>query len=199
MRSQLWVIGVIAAWGAGADAAQADIIVDFEALSHGVPVGSTYAGLGLSFSGSAHGVVHRQAGGGARFSNNPSGDVVLGWSHDQSLFINAESGFADEIGFHYSTRRRHTTLSLWSGENGTGDLLASFRLPRNDGRRHANWDEILVPFTGIARSLQLHGAPGTITYLDDFSFTPAPLPGAMGLVAAGLACAAACRRRMRTV
>lgn len=176
---------------------RADLIVDFEGLSNHQVIGSYYAAHHLYFSPSLVSVVDRDHGGTGKFDNNPSGHTVAGWLSSRNVFISSDVGFTDQVGLWYSTRQNGVIVNIWSGPQGQGDLLATATLMRNSNGKHKVWDELLIPFNGIARSLEFVGKGGTRTYFDDLTLSIVPVPAAGILGAMGLMCAARLRRRIQ--
>lgn len=195
MRSCLRSTLLIVAAASCAGSARADITLDFEGLGNQSAIGSAYASMGLSFSSNFRSLVDTDFGGTGKFENNPSGIGVAGWAGPRRATISSIDGLVGAVGLHYSSSKKHTLVNIWSGENATGDLLASYDITRNADRFHTEWDEILVPFTGVAHSIQFVGKAGNKTYIDDVTLTVVPVPAAAGLGLLGLALAQWVRRR----
>lgn len=195
MRPSLRSIMLIVATASCVGAARADITLDFEGLGNQSAIGSAYTSMGFSFSSNFRSIIDSDFGGTGKFDNNPSGIGVAGWVGPRRASISSIDGFVDAVGLHYSSSKKHTLLNIWSGENATGDLLASYDLTRNADRFHTEWEEILVPFNGVAHSIQFVGKAGKKTYIDDVTLTLVPVPAAAGLGLLGLALAQWARKR----
>ncbi|MCC7292505.1 MAG: hypothetical protein IT449_10645 [Phycisphaerales bacterium] len=195
MRPRVRSIMLFVATASCAGAVRAEVTLDFEGLGSQSAIGSAYASMGFSFSHNFRSIVHTDFGGTGKFEHNPSGIGVAGWVGPRRAAISSIDGFVDAVGLHYSSSKKHTLLNIWSGENATGDLLASYDIARNADRFHTEWDEILVPFTGVAHSIQFVGKAGKKTYIDDVTLTLVPVPAAAGLGLLGLALAQWVRKR----
>jgi hypothetical protein len=111
-------------------------------------------------------------------------------------FIDVAGGFTSELSLNYVTTLLTVRLAIWSGLDGTGDLLATLKLPANAVGCPDYGDAELCPFTlasvsfsGIARSVQFSGLAADF---DDITFTAAPEPSTwamalIGFVALGYA------------
>ena len=109
-------------------------------------------------------------------------------------------------------------VEVFSGLNGSGDLLASVTLMDNwqnncsnssegvaalsgggggSDNTYCNWELSTLPFGDVARSIVFSGAAGKVLF-DNLSLEPVPLPAAVWLLASGLLGFAAVRRRRRT-
>lgn len=176
--------------------ARASVVINFEGLVDRAVIGAHYAGQHVTFSGNLVSIVDTDSGGSGKFSGNPSDNTVAGWVRPKNVFIDSDMGFTDQIGLWYSTRQSGTTIRIWSGLHGTGDLLSTSTLVQNSNGKHNEWDELLVPFNGVAQSVEFVGKAGTRTYFDDLTFSLAPVPAAGVLGALGLIGAALARRRI---
>jgi hypothetical protein len=106
-------------------------------------------------------------------------------------FMDVAGAFTTELSLNYVTTLLTVRLAVWSGVDGTGDLLATLNLPANAVGCPDYGDAELCPFTsaavsfsGIARSMQFLG---TSADFDDITFTTAPEPSTWAMVLIGFA------------
>lgn len=181
---------------AAAPAMAAPLTIDFESAPSFDSVGNTYASQGVTFGGGALGL--QNDADFTYFTNAPSPLGVM-FAVDTDSAMNVVSGFAGMFSFSYSAFAAATgAVSIWSGLDGTGDLLASFDLLGNAGACGDIWcsfDALSSDFAGIAYSVTFNG-DSTIAY-DDFAFNTVPEPTSALLMSLGLAGLAAGARRRR--
>jgi PEP-CTERM motif len=106
-------------------------------------------------------------------------------------FIDVAGGFTTDLSLNYVTSLLKVSLSVWSGLDGAGDLLATISLPANAVGCPDFGDADLCPFTpaevsfsGIARSIQFSGIAADF---DDITFTAAPEPSTWAMMLVGFA------------
>lgn len=148
---------------------------------------------------------HAPSGGSGKFENNPggvnsytgkAGVLYFGFSSTSSSYLNDAGGF-DQISFNYSilnnTATYDDTVDLYSGLNGTGNLLGSLSLTPNGtavacqttGDEFCTWSLASASNFGIAESA-VFGGPSS-TPLEGLEFDAVSLSGAPGpAVGAGL-------------
>jgi hypothetical protein len=108
-------------------------------------------------------------------------------------------GFFSSVSFYYSSVAA-STVSLFSGLDGTGDLLGTLSLSANAQQNgcsdtpYCYWSLASLAFTGVAHSIQFGDAAGNAGF-DDVKFTPVPVPAAGWLLVSGAGLVAAWRRR----
>jgi hypothetical protein len=187
--------------------ANADSItqVNFEGLHDLQPVGDYYGSI--TFSSNALAVrtsLHRGIG---NFAGNPSGFNVLGFQTGSSVLMNVANGFQDGLAFYYSAPNVSGTVTLWSGLNGTGTLLATISLGATGSTGCANgglfcvWTPVGLTFSGTAQSVKFSGKAGGIAFdsITVGSAVPSTVPEAstaflLGIGLVGLSCAGRLRR-----
>lgn len=199
----------LAALPAGA----AVITLDFEGIGDQAEVGDYYYdAYGVRFSTGSLAIVDQDAGGGGNFANEPSPDTILFFLSTGSATLNAENGFTTGFSFYYATHSFPGTVTVYSGLDKTGSVLATLDLPAlgfgtgdPNGGDYGIWAPIGVTFAGTAYSIDFAGTANFIGF-DNITFgseipTPpvpaVPLPAAAPLALAGLGLLGALRLRRR--
>lgn len=212
----LAVLGVAAAGAAAATPAT----MTFDTLGNGQQVASYYAG-GCSTTGAGVAAVCggpdwgvtwsvasvREEGVGLRGEpSSPNAIAFPGVAGTSTM--NVAGGFGGSLGFYYASPGKLTTVTLFSGADGTGDTLASAQLPAT-GRACGGagaftcWNPFEVAFDGVAHSV-VFGGPLTQVAFDNVSIhldtglANVPEPGAVGMFGFGtlaIAGVVALRRR----
>jgi hypothetical protein len=186
------------------------------------PVGNFYNGAGpdaenygISFSLDTLVAVDSDAGGSGNFANEPSPDSAMFFLNASNAILNFQAGFDTGFSFFYSSAVV-TTVDVFDGLNGTGNLLTSLVLAAQFGDGctgdltgdFCNWTAVGASFAGLAKSVNFAGA-ANLGGFDDITFgsaTPGPIdppppppgvptPMTLSLVGAGLLALAATRRR----
>jgi hypothetical protein len=120
------------------------------------------------------------------YSNAPTPSIMSPIGADAAL--NLAVGFAGTASFFYSSAEA-ATVSIYSGLNGTGDILGTFTLLANaqngcSDTSFCHWDQTSVDFAGIAQSIQFGSALGA--GFDNVTVAPVPLPAAIWLLGSSL-------------
>lgn len=142
---------------------------------------------------------------GPYFSNAPTPVGVMFVAGDlvdplTEAVVNVDVGFYGQVSFHYSsTAEVLGGVSVWSGLNGTGSLLASFDLGNNaqtgcSDTGYCHFDSISAGFSGVAKSITF-GAATSAAAFDNLTITAVPEPTSALLMVAGVAGLLAARRR----
>ncbi len=154
--------------------------------------GNVGPALGVSFGLDALGLMNDELG--PYFSNAPSPIGVMAPVGPDAT-MNVQAGFVDALSFHYSSSSFVATgVEVWSGLNGTGDLLASFNLIGNaqaegcSDSAYCRFDQITSTFAGTAHSITFGNAMYAAAF-DDISInvSSVPEPTTALLMALGLA------------
>jgi hypothetical protein len=191
----------------------APITFDFEGVTSLASIGNYYNGgtdaagnsgsnLGTSFGDDALGLTNDELG--PYYSNAPTpGGVMAAVGPNASL--NMEWGFVGETSFWYSAAEE-TAVSVWSGLNGTGELLGTLLLSANAQSNGCSdtafcyWSLASLSFSGIAQSIQFGIESGSLAPgFDNVSVTAVPAPAAAWLMLSALGGLGVWTRRRRTV
>jgi hypothetical protein len=172
-------------------------IVDFNAMTTGAAVDAYYAGGANSLG---------EIGPDYQFDFLDDDWVTtstlshpqqhnIAYSRSGMGSVNFLAGLTTGLNFDYGSFT-DTTLSLYSGFNGTGALLGSFLLAANN---RFDFDFVVIPFAGTAHSLVIAGTPGEFTW-DDITFgslqrAAVPEPEAWAMLILGLGVAGTLMRR----
>lgn len=165
---------------ATAVASQAEIVVlDFEGIGDGVPVGEYYNGVGgpdydISFSANSLALTS------GNFANNPSPDAIMFFLSGTSATMNVPNGFDTGFSFFYAGSQGDAHVDVYSEINQGGTLLASIPLPATPAP-YSVWVPVGVAFEGIAKSVDFVGAADfigfdNITFGTEVPVIEAPVP-----------------------
>lgn len=213
---------VLAAGVAGADAkAESTFVLEFEGLGvdqvipgvgrgHIEGVGDFYNGgrgangsgpgfdYGLEFSSNALAIIDADANGRPQhegnFGGEPSGETVLFFLEGDAATVTSRQGFTDGFSFYYSSFRFPSSVTVYSGPEGTGDVLATLDLPttpRNGAPDPTGEFSPFVPigveFDGVAMSIDFAGTINQVGF-DNITFgsaTPIVNAGSDGPIGGG--------------
>ena len=154
----------------GSLSAKADVItLTFEGLGNNAAIGNYYNGgavgnYGISFWGDSLALISYAGGGTGNFSNNPSGDTVAYFLSGPGDVMNVTGGFDTGFSFYYADQVGYTgSVSVYTGLNGSGSLLASLSLPSTPNP-YTVFTPIGVTFGGTAQSVVFSGAANYIAF-----------------------------------
>lgn len=129
---------------------------------------------GISFSDNAI-ACSVQPGGSCNSAGLPTGGNLLFFTSGTASTMNVSGGFSDGFSFYYSAINNPAFVNVYSGLNGTGDLLATINLattpngagdPDCFGTNFCPYTAIGVTFSGIAHSVDFGGSANQVAFAD---------------------------------
>jgi hypothetical protein len=180
----------------------------FDSLKDLHQVGDTYSKFGITFSSNALAVTSSLKGGIGNFTGNPSGRNVMGFQSGSKVTMNVAQGFTNGISFYYSAVQQPGVVTVWSGTNGTGKVLATITLSKNNaagcqsGSLFCVWTAVGLSFSGTAESVTFGGTAGQIGFdrVTVGSPTPSAVPESSSALLVGLGLVAlSCAGRLRKI
>lgn len=184
-----------------APAFAAPVTFDFETATLGAPIGNVHAAdVDFSFAGDLLGVVNDEFS--QFFTGAPSPIGVLNpVGPANALNVVSDAALIDGVTFSYSTTAA-STVSVWSGLNGTGTQLGSISLAANsascaESTPYCIFQSATLAFSGLAKSITFDtpyfGA------FDNVQVNAVPVPAAGWLLMSALAGFGAWRRKRAAV
>ena len=154
------------------------ITINFEAAASFASIGNTYASSGVTFGPDAQGLANDALG--PYFSNAPSplGVMFLSGISVPDAAMNVAGGFYGLSFFYSSALAVADAVQVWSGLNGTGDLITAYSLSDNatlgcTDTAYCRWDVLGSSFNRVARSVTF-GAGTQLAAFDNISVVPEP-------------------------
>ncbi len=130
------------------------------------------------------------------YDNAPNPGAIAAVGADGAL--NVAAGFTGNVSFSY-TATAATTVTVFSGLNGTGIELGTFNLAATNGAcseelPFCSWDIAALSLAGTAHSIQFGGTTGVAGF-DNITIAPVPVPAAGWLMLSALGGVGALARR----
>jgi hypothetical protein len=205
------ILSILLIFSASAFASSGELL-NFQYLGNMQQVGSFYDGGGLSstpnygitFSSNFYGLTSTANGGAGNFAATPVGTPAIFMANSLTApsglkvtgIMNVAPGFSNGFSFYYTAGfalTQNETITVWSGQNGTGTVLATITLANNDGGcgavAYCNWTSAGLSFTGTAHSVTFTGPSNQLGLADltvGGSTTAIPEPSSIYLLGTGL-------------
>lgn len=130
------------------------------------------------------------------YDNAPNAGVIAAVGADSALSFT--TGFSGAVSFHYSATAA-TTVTVFSGLNGTGSALATFQLAANDGActeelPFCSWSLASLNIGGVGHSIQFGDSAGVAGF-DNITVAAVPVPAAGWLMLSALGGLGLARRK----
>jgi hypothetical protein len=171
------------------------VVLSFDGIGNLVSVGNYYDGgpggnFGIVFSPNALGLVNLSAGGSGNEDSDPDGDhTCMVFLSGAAATMNVLGGFDTGFSFFHANPYQSGSVTVWSGLDGTGSLLATLFIPTTlDGVLHGHptnfsmWVPEGINFAGTAHSVNFGGTENQIVYdaITIGSATPGKVPDSTG-------------------
>ncbi len=206
--------------GSSIAANAAVVVLTFEGVGNTASINDFYNGgtdsagnsgtnYGINFTSQSLGLIDADAGGTGNFANEPSASTIVFFLSGGAATMNVAAGFDTGFSFFYSAFQ-DASVTVYSGLNGTGSVLATLSLLTNFNNggcvgdpngQACHWDAVGVSFAGIAHSVDFGGVANNAGF-DNITLgsarpgVPEPASWAMLIAGFGLVGAAARRRRV---
>ena len=145
-----------------------------------------------------HDAVPYIKGGSGNFNQTPTGGAAL-FFNGATGYMNVSGGFANGVNFYYVAGAAGT-VTVWSGTNGTGTVLATINLAVNGGSGSGcpgyptlcNWTSVGLGFAGTGSSITFSGPANQLGFTDiTIGSTRAAVPEPSSLTLCAIAVAPA--------
>jgi hypothetical protein len=206
--SQVFVLVAAVSLCAVSAFANSGELLDFQGLVNLQTVGNFYNGAGRSitpnygvtFSSNFYGLQSALNGGSGNFASDPLNMPAIfmnGVTGSPAMgTMNVAPGFSSGLNFYFTagfTGGQTETVTIWSGLNGSGTVLAIINLANNNAScgspAYCNWSNIGATFSGTAHSVTFSGPANELGISDitiGGSSTAIPEPSPIYLLGTGL-------------
>jgi hypothetical protein len=168
---------------------------------------------GIVFSSNSLALIEDNHGGNGNEGEEPAGDTGLFFLSGGADTMDVAGGFTTGFSFFYSAPYDAGSITVYSGLDGTGSVLATLALPLtadgavsgcsdNPGANFCPFVPIGVTFSGTAESVNFGGSADEIVF-DNITLGSAvaggsaPEPGSIFLLISGIGALGVYRRRSR--
>lgn len=205
--AKLFVTLLIALTSSAAFANSVELL-NFNYLGDLQQVGNFYNGsgpadrnYGITFSSDFFGLRSYANGGSGNFGATPVGTPAVFISSGQTGsaalgVMNVNGGFTTGLNFFYTAAfapGQSEMVTVWSGTNGTGTVLATLMLANNNGSctapAYCNWSDASMLFSGTAHSVTFSGPSNEVGFTDitiGSKNTAVPEPSTIYLLGGGI-------------
>ena len=125
---------------------------------------------GVVFGSSAVTYIESAHGGTGNFQNEPSPTTVTTFLSGGGAVMNVAGGFTTGLSFYYAAAVFPGVVTVYSGPNATGTVLATLTLPVTGDRCNGSiydfscWSPTGVAFSGVAQSVNFSGTVDAIGF-----------------------------------
>ena len=205
--------------GISVSMAHASVSLNFVGLQNLEPVENYYNGglgglgsgpgpnYGIVFGPDSLAIINAASGGTGNTLNEPGGgNTCLFFLSGPGDVMDVAAGFTTGFSFYYAAPIYPGSVTVWSGLDGTGTLLATLSLGLTPdglslyGYDYSIWQAVGVSFPGIAESAIFSGTANYIAFADvtlGAASPSVPEPATLLLLGSGLVGLAALKKRFQ--
>ena len=129
--------------------------------------------FGVTFTPNSLAIIEQDQGGSGNFKGEPSPKTILFFLTGAAATMNVPGGFSTGFSFFYSAASTPGVITVWSGPDETGTILATLNLPvtgNGSGKPGCGtntfcpFTPIGVTFAGVAHSIDFGGTVNQIGF-----------------------------------
>ena len=141
---------------------------------------------GITFGTDSLALISGCCGGTGNFSGAPTMPTILFFLSGPGDIMNVSAGFTTGFSFYYSAINAPGVVTVWSGLDATGTMLAQLNLPTTPSTPGVGpctygafcpWFPVGVTFSGTAMSVDFSGTANQIGFDDVTLGSGIPTPG----------------------